>query len=146
MLDREIAPGAIEHFAVNKLVMITGLSLALAVGILAAIGAILRFNNPQKLVSIRAKPKSEAGRVGAGHRGCISKIGGSPARHAGGGGLGSGRGARSTAGSACAPPPRADLVRPAASRSSALLPRLRFDGIGVCRRSILSRAKVNRSS
>lgn len=51
LLDREIAQDAIDDPAVNRLMTITGVNLAVAAGIVAAIGDISRFNSPQKLVS-----------------------------------------------------------------------------------------------
>ncbi|WGS19183.1 transposase [Bradyrhizobium sp. ISRA463] len=47
LLDREIAQDAIEDSAVNRLMTITGVNLAVAAGIMAAIGNISRFNSPQ---------------------------------------------------------------------------------------------------
>src|SRR5262249_29968416 len=51
LLDGEIAQDAIDDPAVNRLMTITGVNLAVAAGIMAAIGDIRRFNSPQKLVS-----------------------------------------------------------------------------------------------
>ncbi|MGY4183077.1 hypothetical protein ACVIHH_008368 [Bradyrhizobium sp. USDA 4518] len=51
LLDREIAQDAIEDSAVNRLMTITGVNLAVAAGIVAEIGDISRFSSPQKLVS-----------------------------------------------------------------------------------------------
>ncbi|WP_245475160.1 MULTISPECIES: transposase [unclassified Bradyrhizobium] len=51
LLDRDIAQDAIEDSAVNRLMTITGVNLAVAAGIVAAIGDISRFNSAQKLVS-----------------------------------------------------------------------------------------------
>lgn len=51
LLDREIAQDALEDSAVNRLMTITGVNLAVAAGIVAAIGDISRFNSLQKLVS-----------------------------------------------------------------------------------------------
>ncbi|MEY9895830.1 transposase [Bradyrhizobium sp. USDA 326] len=51
LLDREIAQDAIDDSAVNRLMTITGVNLAVAAGIVAAIGDISRFNSPQKLES-----------------------------------------------------------------------------------------------
>lgn len=47
MLDQSIAQDAIENSAVNRLMTITGVNLAVTAGIMAAIGDISRFNNPQ---------------------------------------------------------------------------------------------------
>ncbi|WP_275970503.1 MULTISPECIES: transposase [unclassified Bradyrhizobium] len=47
--DREIAQDAIDDLAVNRLMTITGINLAVAAGIVAAIGEISRFDSPQYL-------------------------------------------------------------------------------------------------
>ena len=58
---------------------VTGVNLA--VGIMAAIGDIRRFNSPQKLVSyFGLNPRVRQSGLGAAHQGRISKIGRSPAR------------------------------------------------------------------
>lgn len=65
------------------------MNLAVAAGIMAAIGDISRFNSPQKLVSyFGLNPRVRQSGLGAAHHGRISKIGRSHARHAGRGGLG----------------------------------------------------------
>jgi len=99
LLDREIAQGAIDDLAVNRLMTITGVNLAVAAGIVAAIGDISRFNSPQKLVSyFGLNPRVRQSGLGAAHHGRISKIGRSHARAMlGRGRLGRGQGARSTA-------------------------------------------------
>src|SRR3954464_10863419 len=81
LLDREIAQDAIEDSAVNRLMTITGVNLAVAAGIMAAIGDISRFNSPQKLVSyFGLNPRVRQSGLGAAHHGRISKIGRSHAR------------------------------------------------------------------
>lgn len=81
LLDREIAQDAIEDSAVNRLMTITGVNLAVAAGIVAAIGDISRFNSPQKLVSyFGLNPRVRQSGLGAAHHGRISKIGRSHAR------------------------------------------------------------------
>lgn len=81
LLDREIARDAIEDFAVNRLMTITGVNLAVAAGIVAAIGDISWFNSPQKLVSyFGLNPRVRQSGLGAAHHGRISKIGRSHAR------------------------------------------------------------------
>jgi hypothetical protein len=79
--NREIAQDAIEDSAVNRLMTITGVNLAVAAGIVAAIGDISRFNSPQKLVSyFGLNPRVRQSGLGAAHHGRISKIGRSHAR------------------------------------------------------------------
>ncbi|MCK1412386.1 transposase [Bradyrhizobium sp. CW4] len=51
LLDRELAQDAIVDPAVNRLMTITGVNLAVAAGIVAAIGDLSGFSSPQKLVS-----------------------------------------------------------------------------------------------
>ncbi|MGY3690173.1 transposase [Bradyrhizobium sp. USDA 3240] len=81
LLDREIAQDAIDDSAVNRLMTITGVNLAVAAGIVAAIGDISRFNGPQKLVSyFGLNPRVRQSGLGAAHHGRISKIGRSHAR------------------------------------------------------------------
>jgi transposase len=81
LLDREIAQDAIDDPAVNRLMTITGVNLAVAAGIVAAIGDISRFNSPQKLVSyFGLNPRVRQSGLGAAHHGRISKIGRSHAR------------------------------------------------------------------
>ncbi|MGY4286604.1 transposase [Bradyrhizobium sp. LM2.7] len=81
LLDREIAQDAMDDPAVNRLMTITGVNLAVAAGIMAAIGDIGRFNSPQKLVSyFGLNPRVRQSGLGAAHHGRISKIGRSHAR------------------------------------------------------------------
>jgi transposase len=81
LLNREIAQDAIDDPAINKLMTITGVNLAVAAGIVAAIGDISRFNSPQKLVSyFGLNPRVRQSGLGAVHHGRISKIGRSHAR------------------------------------------------------------------
>ncbi|MFB6453327.1 hypothetical protein [Bradyrhizobium tunisiense] len=47
LLDQDIAQDAIEGSAVNRSMTITGVNLAVAAGIMAAIGDISRFNSPR---------------------------------------------------------------------------------------------------
>ena len=51
MLDRDIAQDAAKDEAIQRLLTITGVDLAVAAGLMAAIGSIERFNSAQKLVS-----------------------------------------------------------------------------------------------
>jgi transposase len=50
-LDRDIAQDALEDEAIQRLLTITGVNLAVAAGLMAAIGSIERFSSAQKLVS-----------------------------------------------------------------------------------------------
>ncbi|MBB4264233.1 transposase [Bradyrhizobium sp. CIR3A] len=113
LLDREIAQDAIEDSAVNRLMTITGVNLAVAAGILAAIGDISRFNSSQKLVSyFGLNPRVRQSGLGAAITVASAKsaaIMRAPCWSRGG--LGSGQGARSTACFFCAHP------HPAAIRS-----------------------------
>ena len=99
LLDREIAQDAMDDPAINRLMTITGVNLAVAAGIVAAIGDIGRFNSPQKLVSYfglnpRVRQSGLGARPSRSHQQDRPQ---SRARHAGRGGLGSGQGARSAA-------------------------------------------------
>ena len=81
LLDCEITQEAIEDSAVNRLITITGANLAVAAGIMTAIGDISRFNSPQKLVSyFGLNPRVRQSGLGAAHHGRISKLGRSHAR------------------------------------------------------------------
>lgn len=51
VLDRDIAKDAVDDEAIQRLLIITGVNLAVAAGLMAAIGSIDRFSSPQKLVS-----------------------------------------------------------------------------------------------
>src|SRR5437899_1114931 len=78
---KAIAQDAMDDPAVNRLMTITGVNLAVAAGIVAAIGDISRFNSPQKLVSyFGLNPRVRQSGLGAAHHGRISKIGRSHAR------------------------------------------------------------------
>lgn len=80
-LDREIASGSLEDPAVRRLLTITGVNLAVATGLVAAIGDIGRFTSPQKLVSyFGLNPRVRQSGLGAAHHGRISKAGRSHAR------------------------------------------------------------------
>jgi len=79
--DREIAKGALGDPAVKRLLTITGVNLAVATGLMAAIGDIRRFKSPQKLVSyFGLNPRVRQSGLGAAHHGRISKVGRSHAR------------------------------------------------------------------
>ncbi|MET4278897.1 transposase [Bradyrhizobium sp. F1.2.2] len=51
ILHREIATNSLDDGSVRRLLTITGVNLAVAAGLMAAIGGITRFKSPQKLVS-----------------------------------------------------------------------------------------------
>src|SRR3954469_8534110 len=112
LLDREIAQDAIDDSAVNRLMTITGVNLAVAAGIMAAIGDISRFNSPQKLVS-SAEPAGAAVRTGRRpSRPHQQDRPLSRARHAGRGGLGSGQGRVRCMRFSCASAPGAAIRSP----------------------------------
>jgi transposase len=80
-LDREIAESALDDAVIKRLLTITGVNLAVAAGLMAAIGDIGRFSSPQKLVSyFGLNPRVRQSGLGAAHHGRISKIGRSHAR------------------------------------------------------------------
>ena len=80
-LDRDIAQDALEDEAIRRLLTITGVNLAVAAGLMAAIGSIERFSSPQKLVSyFGLNPRVRQSGLGAAHHGRISKVGRSHAR------------------------------------------------------------------
>ena len=81
VLDREIAEGALDDGAINRLLTITGVNLTVAAGLVAAIGNIARFKSPQKLVSyFGLNPRVRQSGLGPAHHGRISKVGRSHAR------------------------------------------------------------------
>ncbi|WP_353646012.1 IS110 family transposase [Mesorhizobium sp. WSM2239] len=81
VLDREIAERALDDAAIKRLLTITGVNLAVAAGLMAAIGDIGRFSSPQKLVSyFGLNPRVRQSGLGAAHHGRISKVGRSHAR------------------------------------------------------------------
>lgn len=80
-LDRTIAEGALEDASIHRLLTITGVNLAVAAGLMAAIGDIARFDTPQKLVSyFGLNPRVRQSGLGAAHHGRISKVGRSHVR------------------------------------------------------------------
>lgn len=75
-LDKEIAASALDDASIARLMTITGVNLAVAAGILAAVGDINRFSSPQKLVSyFGLNPRVRQSGLGAAHHGRISKAG-----------------------------------------------------------------------
>jgi transposase len=80
-LDREIAQSAIEEPAVKRLLTITGVNVIVAAGLVAAIGDVRRFPDPQKLVSyVGLNPRVRQSGLGLAQHGRISKRGRSHAR------------------------------------------------------------------
>lgn len=80
-LDRTIAEGALEDASIHRLLTITGVNLAVAAGLMAAIGDIARFDTPQKLVSyFGLNPRVRQSGLGAAHHGRIGKVGRSHVR------------------------------------------------------------------
>lgn len=80
-LDREIALSVMQDASVRRLMTITGVNLTVAVGVMAAIGDIARFESPQKLVSyFGLNPRVRQSGLGDAHHGRISKVGRSHAR------------------------------------------------------------------
>lgn len=80
-IDREISLAVMDDAAVRRLLTITGVNLAVAAGLMAAIGDIARFKSPQKLVSyFGLNPRVRQSGLGAAHHGRISKVGRSHAR------------------------------------------------------------------
>lgn len=80
-LDREIAQSAVDDPAVKRLLTITGVNLTVAAGLIAAIGDIRRFHDPQKLVSyVGLNPRVRQSGLGLAQHGRISKRGRAHAR------------------------------------------------------------------
>ena len=80
-LDREIAQAAVDDPAVKRLLTITGVNLIVAAGLVAAIGNVRRFADPQKLVSyVGLNPRVRQSGLGLAQHGRISKRGRSHAR------------------------------------------------------------------
>jgi transposase len=80
-LDADIAKDTISDPRIGRLLTITGVNLAVASGIMAAIGDIGRFKEPQKLVSyFGLNPRVRQSGLGLAQYGRISKTGRSHAR------------------------------------------------------------------
>ena len=80
-LDREIARAAVDDAAIKRLLTITGVNLIVAAGLVAAIGDVRRFADPQKLVSyVGLNPRVRQSGLGLAQHGRISKRGRSHAR------------------------------------------------------------------
>lgn len=113
ILDREIAETTLDDPAIRRLLTVTGVNLAVAAGLMAAIGDIARFKSPQKLVSyFGLNPRVHQSGLGAAHHGRISKVGRSP-RDAGGSRLGSRQGVGSVT---CVLRPYPGQARPSGCR------------------------------
>ena len=81
-LEREIARTALADADVKRLMTIPGIDMVVAVGLMAAIGNIGRFDRPDKLVSyIGLNPSVHQSGDGHAYHGRISKRGRSNARH-----------------------------------------------------------------
>ncbi|MER9236798.1 IS110 family transposase [Mesorhizobium sp. M0622] len=80
-LDRDIAREAVDDAQVRRLQTITGVNVIVASGIIAAVGDIRRFREPQKLVSyFGLNPRVRQSGLGLAQYGRISKHGRSHAR------------------------------------------------------------------
>jgi len=80
-LDGDIARDTVDDPAVQRLLTITGVNAIVASGIVAAIGDIARFHEPQKLVSyFGLNPRVRQSGLGLAQYGRISKHGRSHAR------------------------------------------------------------------
>jgi transposase len=81
VLDREIAQATVDDPAIKRLLTITGVNLIVAAGLVAAIGDVRRFRNPEKLVSyVGLNPRVRQSGLGLAQHGRISKRGRSHAR------------------------------------------------------------------
>jgi transposase len=81
VLNREIAQTAINDPMVKRLLTVTGVNLIVAAGLVAAIGEVRRFPEPQKLVSyVGLNPRVRQSGLGLAQHGRISKRGRSHAR------------------------------------------------------------------
>jgi transposase len=81
VLDTDVARTAMDDPAVKRLLSITGVNLIVAAGLVAAIGDIRRFAEPQKLVSyVGLNPRVRQSGLGLAQYGRISKHGRAHAR------------------------------------------------------------------
>jgi transposase len=81
VLDTDVARTAMDAPAVKRLLSITGVNLIVAAGLVAAIGDIRRFAEPQKLVSyVGLNPRVRQSGLGLAQYGRISKHGRAHAR------------------------------------------------------------------
>ena len=81
VLDREIAQATADDPSVRRLLTITGVNLTVAAGLVAAIGDVKRFSEPDKLVSyFGLNPRVRQSGLGLAQHGRISKHGRAHAR------------------------------------------------------------------
>jgi transposase len=81
-VERDIARAALSDPNVTRLMTIPGVDMVVAVGLMAAIGRIVRFDSPDKLVAyIGLNPSVHQSGEGPAHHGRITKHGRSNARH-----------------------------------------------------------------
>ncbi|MGP2492019.1 IS110 family transposase [Mesorhizobium sp. PUT5] len=81
-VERDIARAALSDPNVTRLMTIPGIDMVVAVGLMAAIGKIERFDNPDKLVAyIGLNPSVHQSGEGPAHYGRITKRGRANARH-----------------------------------------------------------------
>lgn len=81
-IEREIARTALASSDIKRLMTIPGIDMVVAVGLMAAIGKIERFETPDKLVAyIGLNPSVHQSGDGRAHHGRITKRGRSNARH-----------------------------------------------------------------
>ena len=81
VLDTDVAQAAIDDPAVKRLLTITGVNLIVAAGLVAAIGDVRRFADPQNLVSyVGLNPRVRQSGLGLAQHGRISKHGRAHAR------------------------------------------------------------------
>jgi len=81
-VERDIARAALADTNVTRLMTIPGVDMVVAVGLMAAIGRIDRFDRPDKLVAyIGLNPSVHQSGIGPAHHGRITKRGRSDARH-----------------------------------------------------------------
>jgi transposase len=81
VLEREVAQAVVDDPAVKRLLTITGINLTVAAGLVAAIGDVKRFSEPEKLVSyFGLNPRVRQSGLGLAQHGRISKHGRAHAR------------------------------------------------------------------
>lgn len=81
VLEREVAQAVVDDPAVKRLLTVTGINLTVAAGLVAAIGDVKRFSEPEKLVSyFGLNPRVRQSGLGLAQHGRISKHGRAHAR------------------------------------------------------------------
>ncbi|MET4121701.1 transposase [Bradyrhizobium sp. JR1.5] len=80
ILDREIGTNSLDDGSVRRLLTITGANLAVAAGLMAAIGDITRSRARRMISYFGLNPRVYQSGLGAAHDGRISKVGRSHAR------------------------------------------------------------------